>query len=90
MSTYIRLAGTVLVLALATLYAKTPRAQELAEKAKGILVFLNIVKAGFLVGAQYGDGALRVQGGRSGMTTLSPRRTAWRPACRRSATPCSS
>src|SRR5262245_42798534 len=48
--------------ALAALYATTPRAQELAAKAKGILVFPNIVKAGFLVGAQYGDGALRVQG----------------------------
>jgi lipid-binding SYLF domain-containing protein len=48
--------------ALATLYAHTPRAKELGERAKGILVFPNIVKAGFLVGAQYGDGALRVQG----------------------------
>jgi lipid-binding SYLF domain-containing protein len=48
--------------ALATLYARTPGAKELAEQAKGILVFPNIVKARFLVGAQYGDGALRIQG----------------------------
>ena len=48
--------------ALVALYANTPRAQELGERAKGVLVFPNIVKAGFLVGAQYGDGALRVQG----------------------------
>jgi lipid-binding SYLF domain-containing protein len=48
--------------ALETLHARTLHAKELAEQAKGILLFPNIVKAGFLVGAQYGDGALRVQG----------------------------
>jgi lipid-binding SYLF domain-containing protein len=45
--------------ALRTLYANTPGAQDLAVQAKGILVFPNIVKAGFIVGGQYGDGALR-------------------------------
>ena len=44
------------------LYARTPGAQELAEQAKGILIFPNIVKASLLEGAQYGDGALRIQG----------------------------
>ena len=44
------------------LYATTPKAKELAEKAKGILVFPSIVKGGFLIGGQYGDGALRVNG----------------------------
>ena len=33
-------------------------AQSLAEKARGILVFPGIVKAGFIVGAQGGNGAL--------------------------------
>ena len=32
------------------------------QHAKAMLVFPNIVKAGFLVGAQYGEGALRVNG----------------------------
>ncbi len=44
--------------ALQTLYAKEPEAKELASKAKAILIFPNIVKAGFLVGAQGGDGVL--------------------------------
>jgi len=50
--------------ALRTLYETTPTAKALAEKAKGILVFPNIVKAGFVVGAQYGDGAL-LKGGKT-------------------------
>jgi lipid-binding SYLF domain-containing protein len=45
--------------ALATLYEKTPEAKKLAARAKGILVFPTILKAGFLFGAQYGEGALR-------------------------------
>jgi lipid-binding SYLF domain-containing protein len=36
----------------------TPLAKELAKTARGALVFPNIVKAGFLVGVQYGEGAL--------------------------------
>jgi lipid-binding SYLF domain-containing protein len=48
--------------ALTTLYKTTPGAQALADKAKGILVFPNIVKGGFIVGGQYGDGALRKNG----------------------------
>jgi lipid-binding SYLF domain-containing protein len=45
--------------ALKSLFESTPKAKELAAKANGILVFPNIVKAGFMVGAQYGEGALR-------------------------------
>ena len=44
--------------ALAKLYATTPKAKELAALAKGILVFPNIVKAGFLVGGLFGEGVL--------------------------------
>ena len=49
--------------ALRALYDRTPSARVLGEKAAGILVFPNIVKAGFLVGAQFGDGTL-FRGGR--------------------------
>lgn len=42
--------------ALQNLYAHNPEAKYLAARAKGILVFPDIVKAGFLVGAQYGSG----------------------------------
>jgi lipid-binding SYLF domain-containing protein len=48
--------------ALETLYAKSPVATALSKDAKGILVFPKIVKAGLIVGGQYGKGALR-QGG---------------------------
>jgi len=48
--------------ALVKLYAATPDARALAQKARAVLVFPGIVKAGFLFGAQYGDGALRRQG----------------------------
>jgi lipid-binding SYLF domain-containing protein len=48
--------------ALQTLYKTTPGAKELASNAKGILIFPNIVKAGFIIGGQYGDGVLREKG----------------------------
>jgi lipid-binding SYLF domain-containing protein len=51
--------------ALRTLYASTPGAQDLAAQAKGVLVFPNIVKGGFIVAGQYGDGALRYKGGKT-------------------------
>jgi lipid-binding SYLF domain-containing protein len=48
--------------ALSALYDKEPAARMLGEKTKAILVFPDIVKAGFIVGAQYGEGALLVNG----------------------------
>lgn len=44
------------------LYGDSPAAIELAKIAKGILIFPNVIKAGLLVGGQYGEGALRVGG----------------------------
>jgi lipid-binding SYLF domain-containing protein len=44
--------------ALKSLYDKTPAAKALGAKAKGVLVFPRIVKAGFIVGGQGGEGAL--------------------------------
>lgn len=49
-------------LALDKLYASTPVAKLLAPQAKGILVFPSVVKAGLVVGGQYGKGVLRKQG----------------------------
>jgi lipid-binding SYLF domain-containing protein len=48
--------------ALETLYQTTPGAKALASRAKGILVFPDVVKAGLIIGGQYGDGALRKKG----------------------------
>ena len=43
-------------------YSKVGSGKELAEKAKGILVFPSVLKAGFWIGGQYGEGALRING----------------------------
>jgi lipid-binding SYLF domain-containing protein len=51
--------------ALQSLYANNPEARLLAKRAKGILVFPGIVKAGFLVGAQYGSGGALFKNGRT-------------------------
>jgi len=48
--------------ALKALYETTPVAKMLGERAKAILVFPDITKAGFVVGAQHGKGALVVNG----------------------------
>jgi lipid-binding SYLF domain-containing protein len=48
--------------ALASMYTAVPDTRQLANQAKAVLVFPNIVKAGFLFGAQYGEGALRQRG----------------------------
>jgi lipid-binding SYLF domain-containing protein len=48
--------------ALSTLYARQPSAKLLGQKAKGILVFPAMVKAGFMFGGQIGEGALRKNG----------------------------
>jgi lipid-binding SYLF domain-containing protein len=44
--------------ALKSLYAQNPTARMLGERAKGILVFPTIVKAGFMFGGQLGNGVL--------------------------------
>ncbi len=50
--------------ALKTLYASSATAKALGDKAAGVLVFPNIVKGGFVLGAQGGDGAL-MKGGKN-------------------------
>jgi lipid-binding SYLF domain-containing protein len=48
--------------ALQNLYDKETAAKLLGEKAKGILVFPSIVKGGFVVGGQIGEGSLWKKG----------------------------
>ena len=48
--------------ALAKLYKNTPEAKTLAGKAVAVLVFPSIVKGGFIIAGQYGDGALQRKG----------------------------
>src|SRR2546429_9391987 len=48
--------------ALQKLYASAPVAKMIGAQARAVLVFPNIVKAGFIVGGEYGAGALVKEG----------------------------
>jgi len=48
--------------ALDTLYKESSAAKELGAKARGILIFPSITKGGIIVGGEYGEGVLRVDG----------------------------
>lgn len=45
--------------AMGKLFKSSPVAKELASVAKGMLIFPDVVKAGIILGAQFGEGALR-------------------------------
>jgi lipid-binding SYLF domain-containing protein len=51
---------------LARLYENVNGSRELVAKARGVLVFPSVISAGFWVGGQYGEGALRVNGQTTG------------------------
>lgn len=44
------------------LYGHSPAARSLAKRAKGIMVFPSVVKAGLMIGGQYGEGVLLKKG----------------------------
>ncbi|PXW27462.1 BPSL1445 family SYLF domain-containing lipoprotein [Paraburkholderia caballeronis] len=44
------------------LFETVPGSRELVGKSRGVLVFPQVIQAGFVVGGQHGDGALRVGG----------------------------
>jgi lipid-binding SYLF domain-containing protein len=48
--------------ALAQLYLHSKAAEQLAKQAKGLLIFPRVYKAGLLVGGEYGEGALKING----------------------------
>jgi lipid-binding SYLF domain-containing protein len=52
--------------ALKSLYESTPAAVEIAKVAKAVLVFPSIIKGGFIIGGQYGNGALIKDGKTAG------------------------
>jgi lipid-binding SYLF domain-containing protein len=45
--------------ALQTLYKTNPVAQSISKKARAVLVFPNIIKAGLIFGGSYGEGVLK-------------------------------
>jgi lipid-binding SYLF domain-containing protein len=52
--------------ALDKMYASVKGSRELVSKARGVLVFPSVLQAGFVVGGEYGEGALRVGGSTQG------------------------
>ena len=44
------------------LYASVPGSQELAARARGVLIMPDVVKGGLIIGGSYGEGALRIGG----------------------------
>ena len=44
------------------LYSTVSGSRELVAKSRGVLVFPSVIQVGFIVGGQYGEGALRVGG----------------------------
>jgi len=42
-------------------YKQVPGGKDLAAKAKGVLVMPGVIKAGLIVGGEYGEGALRIE-----------------------------
>ncbi|WP_459711409.1 BPSL1445 family SYLF domain-containing lipoprotein [Paraburkholderia sp. 2C] len=51
---------------LSRLFTSVKGSRELVSKAQGVLVFPNVLQAGFIIGGQHGDGALRIRGGTVG------------------------
>lgn len=43
-------------------YKEVPGARDLVAKSRGVLVMPKVYKAGFMIGGEYGEGALRVGG----------------------------
>lgn len=48
--------------ALANFAKQVPGARKLVREAAGVLVFPKVYKGGFIVGGEYGEGALRIRG----------------------------
>jgi lipid-binding SYLF domain-containing protein len=48
--------------ALERFYAQVQAGREFVESSKGVLVFPEVIQGGFGVGAEYGEGALRIDG----------------------------
>lgn len=56
---------------LSRLYDTVHGSRELVGKAQGVLVFPSVIAAGFWVGGQYGQGALRVAGHTTGYYSIA-------------------
>lgn len=57
--------------ALKRLYEVAPNSRELVAQAKGVLIFPRVIGGSFIVGAEHGDGVLRVGGQNKGYYSTS-------------------
>lgn len=57
--------------ALKRLYEVAPNARQLVSQAKGVLIFPKVLGGSFIVGAEHGDGVLRVGGKNQGYYSTS-------------------
>lgn len=62
---------------LARLYDDANGSRELVSKAKGVLIFPSVIDAGFVVGGQYGEGSLRVNGHTVGYYSTATGSVGW-------------
>lgn len=62
---------------LTKLYKSAPDSRALVERAKGVLIFPNVVRAGFILGAEHGDGVLRVNGHNEGYYSTTAGSIGW-------------
>jgi len=58
------------------LYSAANGSRELVSKAHGVLIFPSVVDAGFIVGAEYGEGSLRRTDTPPGTTARQPAQSA--------------
>ncbi len=75
--------------ALDRLYAQSDRARRYSRDARAILVFPKIIKAGFMIGGQGGEGVLSFTADQPAITRSAPPPSAFRPVGSPSATRCS-
>lgn len=64
-------------LTLSRLYDDASGSRELVSKAKGVLIFPSVIDAGFVLGGQYGEGSLRVNGHTVGYYSTATGSVGW-------------
>lgn len=62
---------------LTRLYKAAPDSRGLVERAKGVLIFPSVIRAGFVLGAEHGDGVLRVAGRNDGYYSTTAGSIGW-------------
>src|SRR5690606_2777971 len=62
---------------LTKLYESAPQTEAMVSRAKGVLVFPEVIRAGFIIGGEHGSGVLRVNGKPQGYYTTTAGSIGW-------------